>query len=100
MGSIHFDQLPQKSFISEYRKSAEPMAFNQWIWGVYEYLCFLISGIIVAIHDGNPYYRIKRAYIQKLPSVCIVTSVYMIGLRDHYQGLTIYFHDIEFSLNQ
>jgi NAD(P)-dependent dehydrogenase (short-subunit alcohol dehydrogenase family) len=44
------------------------MGFNQWLWGVYEYLCFLISGIIVAMHDGNPILRLKRTYYHKLPS--------------------------------
>ena len=45
------------------------MGFNDWLWGVYEYLCFLIGGIIVAINEANPWVRVKRKYFQKLPSV-------------------------------
>ena len=45
------------------------MGFHQWIWGMYEYLCFLVAGVIIAINDGNPIERIKRKYFLKWPAV-------------------------------
>lgn len=52
------------------------MGFIEWAWGVYEYLCFLIGGIIVAFNEANPYSRIKRKHYHKLPSVCLQSSFY------------------------
>lgn len=56
------------------------MGLYEWAWGVYEYLCFLIGGIIVAINEANPYTRVKRKYFKKLPSVRIITSSYVLFL--------------------
>jgi len=56
------------------RSTTAVMGFQKWLWGVYEYLCFLVSGVIIAINDGNPIERLKRKYYLKWPSVRMLLS--------------------------
>lgn len=58
-----------KQSFSEPRWKHFGMGFQKWIWGVYEYLCFLVAGVIIAINDGNPIERLKRKYYLKWPAV-------------------------------